>query len=94
MVIAKEILASPVSTVAVEQTFSSGGNILDIRRSTLYPSSLEAQACVDDWSRAELRRQQQNEPNDFENLLTIMIPAAVPKRDPHPQKMKSKNSKV
>ena len=64
----KEILASPVSTVAVEQAFSSGGNILDVRRSTLHPSSLEAQACVDDWSRAELR-QQQNEPNDFEDLF-------------------------
>ena len=56
-VIAKEILACPVSTVAVEQTFSAGGNILDERRSTLSPDSLEAQALLDDWTRAEKRIQ-------------------------------------
>ncbi|KAK2659129.1 hypothetical protein Ddye_005662 [Dipteronia dyeriana] len=36
-IIAKQILATPVSTVAVEQEFSAGGNICDARRSLLSP---------------------------------------------------------
>ncbi|KAK2652979.1 hypothetical protein Ddye_012835, partial [Dipteronia dyeriana] len=66
-IIAKQILGTPVSTVAVEQEFSAGGNILDPRRSVLCPQSLEAQACVDDWTKAKFR-QQELEPeivNDF-----------------------------
>ena len=55
--IAKQVLAAPVSTVAVEQAFSQGGNILDERRSSLAPESIEAQVCVDDWTRAELCQQ-------------------------------------
>lgn len=55
--IAGQILAVPASTVAVEQTFSIGGNILDPRRSRLAPESLETQVCVNDWKRAELRTQ-------------------------------------
>ncbi|KAK2646094.1 hypothetical protein Ddye_021289 [Dipteronia dyeriana] len=66
-IIAKQILGTSVSTVAVEQEFSAGGNILDPRRSVLCPQSLEAQACVDDWTKAKFR-QQELEPeivNDF-----------------------------
>ncbi|KAK2640335.1 hypothetical protein Ddye_028130 [Dipteronia dyeriana] len=66
-IIAKQIIGTPVSTVAVEQEFSAGGNILDPRRSVLCPQSLEAQACVDDWIKAKFR-QQELEPeivNDF-----------------------------
>ncbi|KAK2638505.1 hypothetical protein Ddye_026300 [Dipteronia dyeriana] len=66
-IIAKQILGTPVSTVAVEQEFSAGGNILDPKRSVLCPQSLEAQACVDDWTKAKFR-QQELEPeivNDF-----------------------------
>ncbi|KAK3218631.1 hypothetical protein Dsin_012601 [Dipteronia sinensis] len=66
-IIAKQILGTPVSTVAVEQEFSAGGNILEPRRSVLCPQSLEAQACVDDWTKAKFR-QQELEPeivNDF-----------------------------
>jgi hypothetical protein len=55
--IAAQVLSVPASTVAVEQTFSIGGNILDPRRSRLAPKSLEAQVCVNDWKRAKLRTQ-------------------------------------
>ncbi|KAK3211978.1 hypothetical protein Dsin_016684 [Dipteronia sinensis] len=54
--IAKQILGTPVSTVAVEQEFSAGGNILEPRRSILCPQSLEAQACVDDWTKVKFRQ--------------------------------------
>ncbi|XP_057997545.1 uncharacterized protein LOC131176514 [Hevea brasiliensis] len=56
--IAKQILAAPVSTVAVEQAFSAGGSILDETRSNMVPESLEAQTCLDDWIKAALRQQE------------------------------------
>jgi len=45
---AKDILASPVSTVPVEQAFSAGGQILDETRSSMLPTNVEAQSCLDD----------------------------------------------
>ncbi|KAK2663159.1 hypothetical protein Ddye_001733 [Dipteronia dyeriana] len=57
-IIAKQILATPVSTVAVEQEFSAGGNILDARRSLLSPESIQVQVCVDDWTKAGYRQQE------------------------------------
>ncbi|KAL5803220.1 hypothetical protein ACOSQ4_031525 [Xanthoceras sorbifolium] len=46
--IAKQIFGTPVSTVAVEQEFSAGGNVLDERRALLSPDSTQIQVCVDD----------------------------------------------
>ncbi|KAK3183515.1 hypothetical protein Dsin_030801 [Dipteronia sinensis] len=65
--IAKQILSTPVSTVAVEQQFSVGGNILDPKRSLMSPKSLQIQACVEDWTKAQYRQQEidQEEPYDF-----------------------------
>ncbi|KAK2634388.1 hypothetical protein Ddye_029180 [Dipteronia dyeriana] len=57
-IIAKQILATPVSIVAVEQEFSAGGNILDARRSLLSPESIQVQVCVDDWTKAGYRQQE------------------------------------
>ena len=56
--IAKQILACPVSTVVVEQCFSAGGSILDETRSSMTPDSVEAQTCLDDWTKAEYRQQE------------------------------------
>ncbi|KAL6577158.1 hypothetical protein OROMI_011434 [Orobanche minor] len=58
--IAKEILAVLVSTVSVEQTFSTAGYIIDERRSRLTPQNLESQALMNDWVKAELRQQKPN----------------------------------
>ncbi|KAK3218455.1 hypothetical protein Dsin_012425 [Dipteronia sinensis] len=65
--IAKQILSTPVSTVAVEQQFSAGGNILDPKRSLMSPKSLQIQACIEDWTKAQYRQQDiyQEEPYDF-----------------------------
>ncbi|KAK2658004.1 hypothetical protein Ddye_011056 [Dipteronia dyeriana] len=57
-IIAKQILATPVSIVAVEQEFSTGENILDARRSLLSPESIQVQVCVDEWTNAEYRQQE------------------------------------
>ncbi|KAK3212671.1 hypothetical protein Dsin_017377, partial [Dipteronia sinensis] len=56
--IAKQILSTSVSTVAVEQEFSFGGNILDGRCSLLIPQSIQMQACVDDWTKSQNRQQE------------------------------------
>ncbi|KAK3211844.1 hypothetical protein Dsin_016550 [Dipteronia sinensis] len=57
-IIAKQILATSVSTVAVEQEFSTGGNILDARCSLLSPESIQVKVCVDDWIKAQNRQQE------------------------------------
>lgn len=67
--IAAQLLVVPASTVAVEQTFSQGGQILDEKRSNLHPDTLEAQVCINDWRRAELMQQKNilsstSEPSD------------------------------
>ncbi|KAK3199409.1 hypothetical protein Dsin_022824 [Dipteronia sinensis] len=48
VIIAKNILSTPVSTVAVEQQFIAGENILDPTRSLMSLKSLQMQACVED----------------------------------------------
>ena len=65
--IAKNIFSTPVSTVAVEQEFSAGGNIMDEQRSCFTLKSLQIQVCVDDWTKAQYRQQElQQEPTyDF-----------------------------
>ena len=55
--IGSQVLAVPPSTVAVEQAFSQGGHILNEKRSRLAPESLEAQVCICDWKKAEIRNQ-------------------------------------
>ena len=57
---AKQILATLVSTVTVEQQFSAGGNILDPTRSFMSLDSIEAQSCLDDWTKAVFRQQEKN----------------------------------
>ena len=43
------MLAIPVSTVAFEYAFSTGGCILDSFRSSLTPKVVEALECTQDW---------------------------------------------
>ncbi|KAM6593329.1 hypothetical protein CsatA_001032 [Cannabis sativa] len=47
--IAKDILAIPVSTVASESAFSTSGRILDSFRSSLSPKMVEALVCTQNW---------------------------------------------
>lgn len=46
---ARDILAIPVSTVASESVFSTGGRVLDAFRSSLSPIIAEALLCAQDW---------------------------------------------
>ena len=47
--IAKDVLAIPMSTVASESAFSTSGRILDSFRSSLSPKTLEALVCTQSW---------------------------------------------
>ncbi|KAL4296908.1 hypothetical protein GQ457_12G011290 [Hibiscus cannabinus] len=52
MRMARDVLAIPVSTVASESAFSTGGRILDSFRTSLTPRLVEALICTQDWVRA------------------------------------------
>jgi hypothetical protein len=49
--LARDVLAIPISTVASESAFSTGGCILDDFRSSLTPFMVEALVCTQDWMR-------------------------------------------
>ena len=46
---ARDILSVPISTVASESAFSTGGRILDQYRSAMKPDVVEALVCCKDW---------------------------------------------
>lgn len=48
---ARDVLAIPVSTVASESAFSTGGCVLDSFRTSLTPRMVEALICSQDWLR-------------------------------------------
>ena len=50
---ARDILAIPISTVASESAFSTGGRVLDCYRSSLKPDTAEAIICLKDWTFGE-----------------------------------------
>jgi hypothetical protein len=52
--IARDVLAIPVSTVASESVFSTGGRIISPHRSRLAPSMIEALMCMQAWSRSDM----------------------------------------
>ncbi|KAK9183227.1 hypothetical protein WN944_026376 [Citrus x changshan-huyou] len=50
--IARDILAIPITTVASESAFSTGGRVVSPHRNKLHPSTLEALMCCQSWLRA------------------------------------------
>ncbi|WOG89303.1 hypothetical protein DCAR_0208540 [Daucus carota subsp. sativus] len=50
--VAKNVLAMPITTVASESAFSTGGRVIDPFRSSLTPKTAEALICAQDWLRS------------------------------------------
>ena len=53
--IARDLLAIPISTVASESTFSTGGRFIAPHRSRLHSDSVEALMCLKDWHRSDMK---------------------------------------
>ena len=51
---ARDVLSIPVSTIALESTFSVGGRVIDQFRSTLKPDVVKALVCSRDWLYADI----------------------------------------
>lgn len=62
--VAKNVLAMPITTVASESAFSTGGRVIDPFRSSLTPKTAEALICAQDWLRSK--------PTDIESPLGIV----------------------
>ncbi|KAA1094575.1 hypothetical protein PGT21_050217 [Puccinia graminis f. sp. tritici] len=50
---ARSVLMAPMTSVASESAFSTGGRVLDDYRKQLEPSTVEALVCAQDWLRPE-----------------------------------------
>nr|XP_009766487.1 PREDICTED: zinc finger BED domain-containing protein RICESLEEPER 2-like [Nicotiana sylvestris] len=51
--LARDVLAIPISSVASECAFSTGGRILDSFKSSLTPRLVQSLVCVQDWFRCD-----------------------------------------
>ncbi|KAK2633774.1 hypothetical protein Ddye_028566 [Dipteronia dyeriana] len=77
--IAKDVFAMSISTVASESAFSCGGRVLDPFRSSLTPKMVKCLICTQNWLQAKYHRSQleeevmlaQNVDSSLENLQLI-----------------------
>ncbi|XP_074278339.1 zinc finger BED domain-containing protein RICESLEEPER 2-like [Silene latifolia] len=65
---ARDVLAIPISTVALESAFSTGGRTLDQFRSSLTPKTVQGLVCTQDWIRAEIRKSKIEVEESLEDL--------------------------
>ncbi|KAF5460869.1 hypothetical protein F2P56_020708 [Juglans regia] len=66
---ARDVLGTPMSTIAQGSAFNSGGRVLDHCRSSLNADTLQALICTQDWLRIESR--------DFSPSSSYILPLAI-----------------
>ena len=66
--VARDVLAIPISTVASESTFSTGGRVLDSFRSSLTPKAIQSLICAQDWIRHSLNYVAEVGDDDFQQI--------------------------
>jgi hypothetical protein len=71
--IARDVLVIPISTIASEFAFNTGGRVLDSFRSSLSPLTVEALICTQNWIR--------NNPIDIRGLEDYSISCGVLKTE-------------
>ncbi|XP_075492601.1 uncharacterized protein LOC142530666 [Primulina tabacum] len=69
----RDILSVPISTVASESAFSTGGRILDQYRSAMKPDVVEALVCCRDWLVGQKETTEVRLDNLTENVTNLFI---------------------
>lgn len=65
---ARDLLAIPISTVASESAFSTGGRVLDDFRSSLTPVMVERLICTQDWRRGHTTLSVEEDPEELAKI--------------------------
>ncbi|CAN1290871.1 Putative AC9 transposase, partial [Linum perenne] len=66
----RDIFGVPISTIPSESAFSTGGQVLDLSRSSLTPGIVEALICSRDWLRSN-NATVMSEEEDLEELAEL-----------------------
>ncbi|XP_028118778.1 zinc finger BED domain-containing protein RICESLEEPER 2-like [Camellia sinensis] len=85
--IARDVMAKPVSTVASESAFSVGGRILDPFRSSLTPKMVEVLVCIQNWLRSNIPiylRQLVEDVGEFERQYDSIVSESSSCSSPSP----------
>ncbi|KAI8536369.1 hypothetical protein RHMOL_Rhmol10G0251700 [Rhododendron molle] len=70
---ARDVLAIPVSTVASESAFSTGGRVIDPYRSSLSPKTVEALICTQQWIRKPTKINIKEQLDELEQLDSVVL---------------------
>ncbi|CAN0857886.1 Putative AC transposase [Linum grandiflorum] len=71
--IARDFLAVPITSVASESAFSTGGRLLDPHRSRLHHSTVEAMMCARSWIRDEMKGVSEKEKMELEGVFSALV---------------------
>ncbi|CAN1127216.1 Putative AC transposase [Linum perenne] len=68
--IARDLLAIPITSVASESAFSSGGRLLDPHRSRLHHTTVEAMMCTRSWIKDDKKKDKDTKLEELEGVFS------------------------